>query len=254
VSFTYCIHTAPPTPPTVSITYPVNKTTYGTNWTGKITGTASSNSGAGTTIAATAVAIENTKTSKWWNGTGFSATAQTFVDASGTTSWSLGLTRVNLTSGDSYSVVAQATDSLGNVGTSSTVTFTYNATPPTVTISYPVKCTKHGTNWTGKVTGTASSNSGAGTTITSVAVAIEDTSTKLWWNGLSFDYDTQTFVTANGTTGWSLALAKVNLTSGDTYSVIAEVTDSLGNVGTSSTTTFSYSKQSTAHALGGSHD
>ena len=32
-------------PPTVAITYPVNNTTYGSNWTRSITGTASSNSG-----------------------------------------------------------------------------------------------------------------------------------------------------------------------------------------------------------------
>ena len=34
----------------------------------------------------------------------------------------------NLTSGDSYSVIAEATDSASNVGTSSTVSFTYNST------------------------------------------------------------------------------------------------------------------------------
>jgi phenylpyruvate tautomerase PptA (4-oxalocrotonate tautomerase family) len=254
VSFTYCIHTAPPTPPTMSITYPVNKTTYGSNWTGKITGSAASNSGPGTAIASVSVAVENTKTSKWWNGTGFSTSSQTFVVASGTTAWTLALPTGNLTSGVTYSVVAQATDSLGNVGTSSTVSFTYNTTSPTITITYPVNNTTYGANWTGKITGSASSNAGAGTTIKSTAVAVENTSIKRWWNGTSFSSTAQIFVVASGTTGWSLALPKVNLTSGDTYSVIAEATDSLGNVGTSSTVTFSYSSQCTAHALGGSHD
>jgi ribosomal protein S12 methylthiotransferase accessory factor YcaO len=249
VSFTYCT-----APPTVAITYPVNKTTYGTNWTGKITGTASSNSGAGTTITGTAVAVENTKTAKWWNGTGFSASSQTFVTASSTTSWSLGLAKVNLTSGVTYTAVAQATDSLGNIGTSSTASFIYCTAPPTVAVIYPVNKTTYGSNWTGKITGSASSNAGAGTTIKSTAVAIENTTTKRWWNGTSFSATAQTFVAASGTTSWSLGLARMNLTSGDTYSVIAEATDSPGNVGTSSTVTFSYSSQCTAHALGGSHD
>jgi glucose/arabinose dehydrogenase len=73
------------------------------------------------------VAVENTTTKRWWNGTSFSATSQTFVTASGTTSWKLALAVKYLTSCDSYGVIAQATDSLGNVDTSSTVTFTYNS-------------------------------------------------------------------------------------------------------------------------------
>jgi hypothetical protein len=44
----------------------------------------------------------------------------------------LGLGPDNLTSGDSYSVTAEATDSAGSVGASSTVTFTYS---PTATAS-----------------------------------------------------------------------------------------------------------------------
>ena len=49
---------------------------------------------------------------------------QSFVAATGTTTWLLACAADNLTSGDSYSVVAQATDSAGNLGTSSTVKFT----------------------------------------------------------------------------------------------------------------------------------
>ena len=246
VTFTYNA-----TPPTVTITYPVNNTTYGTNWTGKITGTAASNSGS--SLSGTKVAIEDTKTGKWWNGTGFTASSQTFVVASGTTSWSLGLAGTNLTSGVTYTVTGQATDGLGNVGTSPTVSFTYDTAPPTVVITYPVINTTYGSNWTGKVTGTASSNSGAGTTIASISVAIENTKTGKWWNGTSFSSGGQTFVTASGTMTWSLALAVSSLASGDTYSVVAEATDSLKNVGTSSTVTFTYSTKCTSHALGGSH-
>jgi hypothetical protein len=80
-------------PPTVAITYPVNNTTYGTNWTNTITGTASSNSGPGTSISAVTVAIEDTATSKWWNGLSFSS-SETFNGANNTASWSLPLRRV----------------------------------------------------------------------------------------------------------------------------------------------------------------
>jgi hypothetical protein len=230
----------------VTIIYPVTATAYGTNWTGSITGTASSNSGPTTGITGVSVAIENTTTGKWLVGTSFTGGSQSFVAASGTTSWSLSLLAKYLVSGDAYSAVAKASDSVGNTGLSSVVTFTYNSSPPTVSIAYPVTGTTYGlTTWTGTITGTAASNAGAGTTITGVSVAIENTTTKLWWNGTSFSATSQTFVAVSGsTTSWSLALATKYLASSDNYTVIAEATDSLGNIGTSSTVTFTYNNGS----------
>jgi hypothetical protein len=248
VSFKYCNRT---TPPTVTITYPVNNTPYGSNWTGEVTGTASAEAGA--TITHAAVAFKNTKTGKWWNGTAFSAGTQSFVTATGKTTWMFAMAAQALNSGVTYTVIAQAKDSAGNQGTSATVTFTYNATPPTVAISYPLTNTTYGTNWTGKLAGTASSNSGPGTTVTGVSVAIENTKTGKWWNGSSFSSGHQVLVTASGTANWSLNLAAKNLASGDGYSVVAEATDSLKNVGISSPVTFTYSTKTTGHVIGGSH-
>jgi ribosomal protein S4 len=233
------ITTTDPTAPTASITYPVDGTSYGTAWTGTITGTASS--AASTTITAAAmVAIEDTTTNKWWNGSSFNDATQSFVAAIGNTTWLLSLGAGSLTSGDSYSVVAQVTDSAGDVGTSSTVSFTYNTGPtaaPTVSVTYPVDGTTYGADWTGTITGTASS--GASTTITAAAmVAIEDTTTNQWWNGTAFAASSQSFVAANGNTTWYLAFGAGNLTAGNSYSVVAEVTDSAENVGTSSTVSF----------------
>ncbi len=155
---------------------------------GTVTGTASSNSGDSTAITATALAIEDTTTDAWWNGTSFSNSTQSFVTASGTTSWMLTLPASSLTSDNTYSVIAQATDSAGNLGTSPSVSFTYHphTSPPTATITYPVNNATYGTNWNGTITGAASPSSGGATTITSVSVAIEDTTTGEWWNGTSF--------------------------------------------------------------------
>ncbi len=252
VSFTYLFSTTT-APPSVTITYPADGTTYGADWTGMITGTASSNSGAETTIDATVVAIEDTTSSQWWSGSSFNDATQTFVAATGNTTWLLAMPADNLTSGDSYSVVAQATDSAGNLGTSSTVKFTYGTTatattPPTVSVTYPVDGTTYGTDWSGTITGTASSNSGASTTISSTAVAIEDTTTDLWWNGTSFASSSPTFVAVTGNTTWLLPLETSNLTSGDNYSVVAQATDGAGNVGTSATVTFTYTPQPTVTA------
>jgi hypothetical protein len=245
VSFTY--KTAPPAPPTVSITYPVDNTAYGADWTGTITGTASSNSGVETTINATEVAIKDTTTNQWWSGTSFASTTQTFGPVTGTTTWYLPFGPGNLIAGDSYSLVAEATDSAGDVGTSSTVSFTYGTaatTPPTVSVTYPVDGTTYGADWTGTITGTASS--AAGTTITATAmVAIEDTTAKQWWDGTSFDDATQSFVAATGNTTWMLGLEADNLAPGDSYSVVAQATDSAADVGTSSTVAFTYGTTTT---------
>ena len=67
----------------------------------------------------------------------------------------------DLTSGDSYKVTAEATDSYGNLAMSAVVTFTYKSASPTVAITYPT----NGANvcacsYSGKITGTASSNAG----------------------------------------------------------------------------------------------
>jgi hypothetical protein len=197
------------------------------------------------------VAFKDTKTGKWWNGSAFGAGTQTFVTATGKTTWMLAMAAQALTSGVSYTAVAQATDSVGNTGTSSTVSFTYDTAPPTVVVTYPVNNTTYGTNWTGTIAGTASSNSGS--SLSSTKVAIKDASTGKWWNGTGFSASGLTFVVASGTTSWSLGLAAKYLTSGATYTVTGEATDALGNVGTSSTVTFTYSTKSTSHALGGSH-
>jgi hypothetical protein len=121
--------------PTVNVTYPdpVNNVHYyatggggRTVWSGPITGTASSNSTG--TISTTAVAIEDTTKNLWWNGTSFSATSQTFVAATGTTSWSYTFPTSDFNgqnAGDHYSVIGEATDSLNNHGTSAAATFRF---------------------------------------------------------------------------------------------------------------------------------
>ena len=225
--------------PSVAVIYPVDSTTYGADWTGTVTGTASSNSGDSTAITATALAIEDTTTDAWWNGTSFSNSTQSFETASGTTGWMLTLPASSLTSDNTYSVIAQATDSAGNLGTSPSVSFTYHphTSPPTATITYPVNNATYGTNWNGTITGAASPSSGGATTITSVSVAIEDTTTGEWWNGTSF---AQSFVAATDTATWMLPFGTGNLTLGNTYSVIAQATDNLGNQGASSPVSFTY--------------
>ena len=170
--------------------------------------------------------------------------------ATGTTSWTyaLALAAPNLASGDNYTVISQATDSAGNVGTSSTVTFTYNTTAPTVTVTYPVTSTIYGTDWSGSITGSASST--AGTSVSGTAVAVKNTTTGNWWNGTSFAATSLTYEPATGATSWTYALtASENFVSGDNYSVTGQATDSAGNIGTSSPVTFTYNTTAPSVAI-----
>jgi hypothetical protein len=113
--------TADNTAPTVAITYPVGGTNYTSgNWSGTISGTASDSASG---VSSTAVAVENTTTGRWWGGSSFNQLSADYLGGTGTTSWTSAFSASNLTAGDSYNVVAQATDGVGNVGTSSTVTF-----------------------------------------------------------------------------------------------------------------------------------
>ena len=228
--------------PSVAVTYPVNTTTYGANWSGSISGTATANA-TGSSLSTVDVSIQQ-GSGGCWSGSGntFTASCPNYVGVtSGTTSWSLRLPTTNLTSGDTYSVTAQALDSVGNVGTSTSSTFTYNNTPPSVAVTYPVNTTTYGANWSGSISGTATANA-TGSSLSTVDVSIQQGSGGCWsGSGNTFTASCPNYVgVTSGTTSWSLTLPTTDLTSGDTYSVTAQATDSYANVGTSTSSTFTY--------------
>src|SRR5206468_86026 len=125
---------APTAPPSIAVTNLASGSTYGGNWPGSISGSASSNSGF--SLVGVSVAVQDLTTGEWWGGSGFDQPSQTFIPVtSGTGNWSLSLPATNLTSGHSYLVTAQATDSLGNVGASTSVVFSYISDAPTTSIA-----------------------------------------------------------------------------------------------------------------------
>jgi len=233
--------------PSVAVVQPTNAASYGANWTGSVSGTATTNSGFA--ITAVSAAVQDTTTGKWWGGAGFTQSSQTFFPVtSGTNNWSMSFPAGNLSSGHSYAVTAQATDYVGNAGTSTAVGFTFMNTPPAVLITYPTNATTYGANWTGSVNGTASSNSGF--SLTAVSVAMQDTTTGMWWGGSSFSQASQIFFpVTSGTGNWSLSFPAANLTSGHSYSATAQASDTLANVGTSSAIAFGYSTSAPGTAI-----
>ena len=128
------------TGPTTAITFPADGGVYNTaGWntgcpTPGLCGTATDDAGVGSVQ----VSIRRVSDDAYWNGFGFAAGPETYVAASGTTSWSYALAASVLTDGDSYSVHAKATDGLGNLSTVASNGFTYDTTRPSVTVEQAV--------------------------------------------------------------------------------------------------------------------
>ena len=219
------------TSPVVAVRTPVSGTTYGTNWSGMITGSAG-DTGAG--VVGVGVSVQSTVTGLWWNGVSFAATAQTFLAASGTTSWTFALPSWALTSGSGYRVTATATDGTGNVGLSAITSFVFDNTLPVVVIGYPVSGNAYGPNWSGAIGGSVADPDA---NLTDVSLTIADSTAGTWWNGAGWQ-STAASVGATGTSTWSYPLAVTQLTDDHRYAVVAVATDAVGNIGISSTSSF----------------
>ncbi|MFB6120430.1 MAG: beta strand repeat-containing protein [Halobacteriaceae archaeon] len=91
-----------------------------------VSGTASDDN----SVSSVEVSIQNSN-GNYWDGNSW-VNSQTWVAASGTTSWSFDTANAGISSDDTYTVTARATDSAGNMQTSSSVTYTVDTTAPTV--------------------------------------------------------------------------------------------------------------------------
>ena len=178
--------------------------------------------------------MQNAATGLWWNGAAFAASAQTFFAASGTTSWTFALPSSALSSGSGYRATATATDGTGNVGVSAVTSFVFDNTSPVVEIGYPVSGDAYGPNWAGAIGGTVADPDA---NLTDVSLTIADSTAGTWWNGTGWQ-STAASVGATGTSAWSYPLALTQLTDDHRYSVVAVATDAVGNIGSSSISSF----------------
>ena len=125
------------TNPTAEVTIANNYYTTDFNHSSTINGTATD----GTSppdrsgVASVQITIQESGTNKYWAGAvGGWVTGQTWISATGTTSWTYTIDDANFTSGHTYTVIARATDAAGNTGSASTSdSFIYDIDVPTVT-------------------------------------------------------------------------------------------------------------------------
>ncbi|HEX5175184.1 MAG TPA: Ig-like domain-containing protein [Gaiellaceae bacterium] len=225
------------TAPTTTIGFPVNGTSYNAAGfankcsSGTVTGicgTASDPSG----VANVKVAIENSA-SRYWDGTAFVTSATPiFNGASGTTSWSYAFTPP---ANDTYTVLVQATDGVGNTtasGQETTATFLYDTAAPSVTLTAPANNsfandTKPTFSGTAGNQAADSTHSADSTTVTVKIFSGPNTSGALL----------QTLTTTESGGSWSVAPTTA-LAANAQYTAQASQADAAGNAGTSSANTF----------------
>jgi hypothetical protein len=205
----------------IDLTAPVSAiTTTGfrnaVSYPGMIQGTAAD---AGGGVALVQVSIRRAADLLWFDGAAFTSAAEVFLNGTGTTNW---VYAFGATNGDTYNLRSRAVDAAGNVqAPPATASFTYDTTPPSSTPSTSGVVTAAA--YSGSVAGTASDTLSG---IASVGVSIRWVNTNTFWNGTSF-VAAPVFVTATGTTSWSLPFAPAD---NQVYEITSRATDGAGNV------------------------
>src|SRR5262249_24110244 len=122
-------------------------------------------------------------------------------------------------------------------------TYTVDHTGPSVVTTFPVSNATYNTvGWNAgcATAGICGTSSDATSGVATVKVQIRDgVNSGKYWNGSTWQGAAFTF-TASGTTPWNQPLATSALTNGTTYTVNAFGTDAVGNVGSTTTSFFTY--------------
>jgi hypothetical protein len=226
------------TRPDTVITFPLNDFAYNDAlWNAacgsSICGTARDTGGG---VASVAVSARQGSSGNYWNGAAFASATEVLLPATGTTSWSLPFPAANFPAEGSYTVRAVGTDDAGNTGTMTT-TFAIDRTAPTVAVTFPAAGgTYANASWNAgcasRICGTAADT---GSQVTAVSISIRRGSGN-YWNGTSFGSATEVFLTATGTTSWTLAFPATNFPANGSYTVRAVARDLASNFGETSRT------------------
>ena len=139
----------------------------------------------------------------------------------------------------SHTVNVRAVDGAGNTSAGTSTTWTVDATPPSVTMTFPGATSYNGAGWAagcgtptiGDLCGTAGD---VGSGLATVDLSIFRVGTSSYWNGSGFAAASETWLTATGTTSWSYAFAASSFPADGTYVVRRRATDLVGNATTGS--------------------
>jgi hypothetical protein len=241
--YSWSFKTGDTTPPSAALSFPADAGAYsGAGWSAGCPSAgfcgSASDDDAGVNVVE--LSIQRMSTGRYWNGTNFGATAERWLPASGTTSWSFGLP--SFPAEGSYKVRVRATDNAGNKSTPAEAQFIYDGTPPKFAVTFPVASSAYSSaSWNAGcpspgVCGTADDG---GSGVSQVEVSIRR-GTANYWDGTSFGSPTEVFFNATGTTSWSFPFPASSLAQKGTYTVRVRASDGVGNVRAPTATKFSF--------------
>ncbi len=170
------------------------------------------------------VLIKDDEADRYWDGDSWVA-ADTWLDASGTTSWSYDTSGISWASGHIYTATARSTDGAGNLSGAVSDTFIFDDISPTATIDDIPDSVER----LDLISGTASDTS-SGEPV-KVLVLIHDSTDNSYWDGNGWTA-TETWLDASGTTSWSRGTASVRFVEGNAYVVRAKCIDTAENTST----------------------
>ena len=185
------------------------------------------------------VSIQESGSGKYLNqltsGAAFNQNSQTWLTATGTTSWSVSTANIPFANGHTYTVTVQTTDNVpGTPNTNSsaaTRTLIYDTSAPTASVTTPAGdgIYYNATTIPASIAGSASDNGGSG--VASVQVSIQESGSGKYLNqltsGAAFNQSSQTWLTATGTTSWTVSTANIPFADGHTYTVTVQTTDNV---------------------------
>jgi len=174
------------------------------------------------------VAINNTNDDAYWDSTSWVAT-EIWLDATGTISWSYSMPA--LTDGNAYTVKAKSIDKAGNGSAVASDSFTFDITPPSVSIDDIPDLVKE----LDSISGTASDTSPG--QLDKVQVAINNTNDGTYWDSTNW-IATEIWLDATGTDSWSYTMP--SLTDGKAYTVKAKSIDAAGNESAQASDSFTF--------------
>ncbi|MBN2449687.1 MAG: chitobiase/beta-hexosaminidase C-terminal domain-containing protein, partial [Lentisphaeria bacterium] len=200
---------------------PLPAAAYGPgSWPGAVTGTAAD---ALSGVASVEVRCTRLSDGFRWNGTTWAA-EESWLPATGTTAWSLGLAVGNLLHGESYEAASRATDAAGNTQPMpAAAVFLYDAAAPTSLVA--TQGPYGPATWPGRVEGTATDDR---TAIASVAVRVLRVlgGTVSTWDGIAWQDGAEAiWLPASGGAAWQMPLDGANLHHGAAYTAYSRAVD-----------------------------
>ena len=240
-TFTYDV-----TPPSSTTTFPVVSGNYNAAGWGSgcsLAGFCGTMSDLGSGVQKVELSIRQGN-GNYWNGTGFSSTAEVFNAATlGGSGWSYGFAAASFPTSTTYTFRVRSTDAAGNSATAAGLTFRYDTSAPSATYTFPASSgTYNTTPWdAGCATpGLCGSDSDSGSGVQKVELSLRR-GTGNYWDGTAFASATEVFLpaTLTGST-WSFAFAAANFPADGSYTARLRATDKAGNVQTPVSRGFTY--------------